>query len=105
MKKRTATKEEIDALNTYLDFCNNYLTYEKIAEDYGITEQGIAVLIDYGRTLHPFFVAGILGTQQPETDQSLNVCNLCNEQIADGSEILTLIDDKSCLVCVFCNEN
>lgn len=40
-------REQIRAF--YLDWVNNYLTLEKIAEDYGITTEAAAALIKWGK--------------------------------------------------------
>ena len=36
----------------YLDWVNNYLTIEKMAEHYGISTGAVEILIDLGRTYH-----------------------------------------------------
>lgn len=38
-------------LKTYLDWVNNYLTIEKMAMDYNMSEKAMRVVIDYGRKL------------------------------------------------------
>lgn len=39
-------------IDFYLDWVNNYLTVEKMAEHYSITEEQCSALIDTGRDLH-----------------------------------------------------
>ena len=41
----------------YLDWVNNYLTIEKMAEHYGLTADATQVLIDLGRLYHEKGVA------------------------------------------------
>lgn len=42
---------------TYLDYCNNYLTVEKFAEDYGISQDQALALIAIGKEIHERDVA------------------------------------------------
>ena len=41
----------------YLDWVNNYLTTEKMAEHYGLTSAAVETLIDLGRLYHENGVA------------------------------------------------
>ncbi len=36
----------------YLDWVNNYLTYEKMAEHYNLTPDQVFILIELGRQVH-----------------------------------------------------
>ena len=47
MKKRT-----FDAEQVYLDWFNNYLTVEKLAEHYNIPVSQAEILINAGRIIH-----------------------------------------------------
>ena len=52
--KKTTKRERIrkDLENMYLDYFNNFLTVEAIAEHYGITENVALKIISRGRTLN-----------------------------------------------------
>jgi len=39
-------------IDFYLDWVNNYLTTEKMASDYGLTERQVFNIIEVGRELH-----------------------------------------------------
>lgn len=51
-------KQLNESLRTlYLDYVNNYLTLEKMAQDYSMTERQLRDLLFVGKDLHEQYVA------------------------------------------------
>lgn len=52
-EKRKGNKKMIDTLiKIYLDYVNNYLTIERMAEDYGTSESQMQYMISMGKYYH-----------------------------------------------------
>ena len=70
----------------YLDWVNNYLTMEKMAEHYGLTSEAVETLIDLGRLYHE---EGVETMRKPQINEPYEEFRCYLSDIVDKRPDLT----------------